>query len=51
MKRRIFLFHTLALLTAMLALLAIIGGVVHGVSVFYRKQAVPMAQDGLFLHG
>jgi signal transduction histidine kinase len=45
MKRRLFFFHTAALIAALVILLAVNGGVVHLVSGYYRQHAVPAA-DG-----
>lgn len=43
MRKRIFFFHTLTLIAAMVTLLAVNWGVVHWIFNYYQKQATPAA--------
>ena len=45
MKRRIFFFHTVALVVSLLALLVMCGGTIHLVLRMYQEQAVPAADS------
>lgn len=45
MRKRIFFFHTLTLIAAMVAMLVINGVVVHGITRYYQDRAVPAADQ------
>ena len=45
MQKKLFFFHTFALVTAMAMLLAVNGGVLHVVMDYYQRRAIPAADE------